>query len=427
MNISVTFNSTHHVLLASQFFLARRPVMDRRQDLVAHEILFCAPQTGANALTPDALPASVPVIADVCEHGLSRVIGDLRGILYIDAAALMSDIFDSLPADRLIFELSAAEELAPDVLARLQERVRSGFHFALVAERGSRAAHQLLPFVEGVRVDASGPLDAEIMALCHTFKAAGKRLLAEHVDTPLVFQRCLDLGFDFFQGYFFTVPTMQPGRTLTASQLAISELMGMIDSDADSAEIEHRLKTDVTLGLKLLRMANVPAFGGHRIDSLRQALMVLGRNQLQRWLQLMLYADAATEGRAVLPLLALAANRGRLVELLAQKLRPGNRGIADTGFTVGIMSLMDTLFSMPMEDILEQMPVVDEVADALLVREGYLGKLLSLAVYAEWANKNDVQLQLLLQDLKLSFQDLYALQLAAFEWSDEVARHARLG
>src|SRR5690606_2922208 len=130
-------------------------------------------------------------------------------------------------------------------------------------------------------------------------------------------------------------------------------------------------------------------------------------------------------GRPAQPLLAMAANRGRLIELLAQKLRPGNRSFADSGFTVGIMSLMDTLFSMPMAAILEQMPVGDEVKAALLGRAGFLGKLLSLAEQTEWANKSDAQLQMLLADLRLPFHDLYSLQLAAYEWSDAVARHAR--
>jgi EAL and modified HD-GYP domain-containing signal transduction protein len=426
MSISVTFNSTHRVLLASEFFLARRPVVDRQQDLVAHELLFCAPGQGSAAL-PDEQPAMASVIADVCQHGLARVIGDVHAILYVDHAALMSDMFRLLPADRIVLELAPADALEPDARERLVALAGAGFRFAALGNRDSAALRELLPLVEVVRIDVSGRDQAELPALCQGFKAAGKRLLAERVDTPESFELCRSLGFDFFQGYYFAVPRNDPARRLSSSEIAITELTALIASDADSADIEQRLKSDVTLGLKMLRMANVPAFGHHRIDSLRQALMVVGRNQLQRWLQLMLYAEAASDGRPALPLLAMAATRGRLVELAAQKLRPANRGVADSGFTVGIMSLMDTLFSMPMEDILRQMPVGEEVAAALLAREGYLGKLLSLAEYTEWAHKNDAQLQLLLPHLKLAFNDLYSLQLAAFEWSDAVVRHARTG
>lgn len=110
------------------------------------------------------------------------------------------------------------------------------------------------------------------------------------------------------------------------------------------------------------------------------------------------------------------------MELVAQKQRPGNRSIADTAFTVGIMSLMDAAFSMPMEDILKQVPVIDEVGDALLRREGYFGRLLSLVEYTEWQHTSDTVLLQAVRDMKLSYSDLYMLQLAAFEWSDHVTR-----
>lgn len=424
MSISVTFNSTHRVLLASEFYLARRPVIDRRQQPVAHELLLCAPQQ-VDAGLPDQQPAAASVIADVCQHGLPRVIGDLHAILFVDHTALMSDLFRLLPANRIIVVLAPAPVLDAALAARLTELNTAGFRFALLAHAGPDVLDDWLPLVEWVRIDVSAHGETELARLAGLFRATGKGLLAERVDTPALFQQCYALGFDYFQGYHFAVPQIDPARRLTASESAIMRVMTLLASDADSAEIEHGLKSDVALGLKLLRMANAPAFGQRHIDSLRQALMVVGRNQLQRWLQLMLYAEAAPEGRAAPPLLAMAATRGRLAELVAQKLRPGNRGIADSAFTVGIMSLMDTLFSMPMEAILEQMPVSEDVSEALLARIGTLGKLLSLTEYTEWAHKNDAQLQLLLQDLRLASHDLYSLQLAAYEWGDAVARHAR--
>ncbi|HEY4542504.1 MAG TPA: HDOD domain-containing protein [Noviherbaspirillum sp.] len=421
MSISVTFNSTHRVLLASEFFLARRPVVDRNLDLVAHELLFFAPQTGSTA-RPDEQTAAAPVIADVCTHGLVRVLGDRLGILYIDHAALMSDIFGMLPADRIVFELPARGALAPAAAERLAALCDAGFRFAAVDTGDEVALRALLPWVQGVRLDVSESDPAKLAPACTSLKAANKLLLAERVDTPQAFDACRALGFDFFQGYHFA--TARPGaeQRLGSSELAISALIALLASDADSAEIEQALKRDVALGLKLLRMANAPAFGYHHIDSLRQALMLVGRNQLQRWLQLMLYAREGDTPS--LPLLTMAATRARLIELLAQNLRPANRSIADSGFTVGIMSLMDTLFSMPMSEILADMPVGEEVVDALLHRAGYLGKLLELAELTEWAHNHDQRICQVLGELKLSARDLYGLQLAAYEWGDAVARHA---
>ncbi len=429
MSISITFNSAHRISLASEFFMARRPVVDRSQDLVAHELLFCtAAAEGEACMTTiaDDQPASASVIADVYQHGMGRVIGDRIGILHIDAGALMSDVFQFLPPENLMLELAGMRGVSTEVLDRLTQLGKAGFRFALAADDDGGDLdldlNALLPHIETVRIDITGKEDADLQRCCSRFKADGKNLLAEKVETIEQFRRCADLGFDLFQGYFFTRPQILEGKKLSPSQIAITELMALLASDADDSVIELSIKGDVSLGLNLLRLVNTPAISAHRIDSLRQAMMVLGRNQLQRWLQVMLYAEPGVHGASIMALTAQATMRGRLMELVSQKARPGNRSIADTAFTVGIMSLMDTLFSMSMETILQQIPVVDEVRNALLHRQGYFGKLLDMVEHTEWREETDALLLPAIRDLKLSYNDLYLLQLAAFEWSDHVTR-----
>ncbi|MGH8855094.1 MAG: EAL and HDOD domain-containing protein, partial [Telluria sp.] len=179
------------------------------------------------------------------------------------------------------------------------------------------------------------------------------------------------------------------------------------------------------LGLNLLRLVNTPAAGnGRRIESISQALMLLGRRQLQRWLQILLYAEPGVRGHNLSPLLMLATTRARLMELLAQRLRPGHRNVADVSFTVGMMSLMDTLFCIPMADIVEQIPVIDEVKAALLRRSGFFGELLRLAESIE--RMEDAQDDVLpaLHELSIDGDDLAELEVNAFEWSDKVVRYA---
>jgi EAL and modified HD-GYP domain-containing signal transduction protein len=173
--------------------------------------------------------------------------------------------------------------------------------------------------------------------------------------------------------------------------------------------------------LNLLRLVNSPGIGTtQRIETLNQALMVLGRVQLQRWLQILLYANHGKSSAIASPLLILATTRGKLLELIAQKLQPGNRSIADKSFTVGIMSLMDTLFGQPMEKILEQISVAQEVRDALLFRKGTYGDMLKLAEYAERLEDAGPLLGPTLKKLNLSTEDFSALQLTAFQWASNV-------
>jgi len=407
---------------ARDFFLARQPILDRRQELFAFELLFRAAAAGPANVTND-LSATASVIAHAAELGMGNVIGSSLGFINVNAEVLLSDFIHFLPKDRVVLEILETVEVDERIIARVEELAAAGFAIALddvVAE--SPNVQKLLPLADIIKVDISGLSDERVAALGRKFKQAGKRLLAEKVETPEQFQHCLDNDFDYFQGYYFARPTVLAGRRLTPSQIAIMRLMTQLASNAELSAIERGIKQDASLGMSLLRLVNAPSAGvSEQIHSLGHALKLLGRQQIQRWLQILLYAESDKSRGAASPLLALATTRGRLLELIAETIRPGDAGMAGTAFTVGILSLMDALFGSPMEEILRQLSVGDEVRRALLERSGIYGDMLRLAECIEKIDTACPQLAPLLERLGLSAEQLYALQVSAFEWSDAVS------
>lgn len=412
-------------LRVREFYLGRQPILDRHQALFGYELLFRNAPVGPAHVTND-LSATASVIAHAAQLGMERVVGDALGFVHADADVIMSDIFSFLPREKVVLEVMDTMPITPALLERMTELVGQGFSFALdnvTSDTGHIQA--LLPLVEYVKMDMRNMSLAELMKLAPRFRQDNKKLVAEKVETRDEFKNCLDLGFDYFQGYYFAKPVIMSGKKLSPSQLAVMELMTLVTSDADNLEIERAIKRDVSLALNLLRLVNTPAVGARqRIDSLSQAVTILGRRQLQRWLQIMLYAEPSKRGHSMTPLLMLATTRGRLLELLASKLRPSHRHAADIAFTVGIMSLMDTLFGIPMADILTQIPVNDEVAEALMFRGGFFGDLLKLAECIERIEEMDEHIIPTLRDLAMSTDELVELEMAAFEWSDNVVRYA---
>jgi EAL and modified HD-GYP domain-containing signal transduction protein len=424
---------TNLPLRVRDFYLGRQPVLDRNQALFGYELLFRDAGTSAAGMaqagiadTPGAgLNATAAVIAHTAQLGLARAIGDAACFLNVDADVLASDIFAFLPRERTVLEIVAGVRPNDALLARVAELSGHGFRFALDGVSDDNARLQrLLPLVRFVKLDMRATPRDVLAGLVPRLQAAGKQVIADKVEGRSVYQAALDLGFDYFQGYYFARPSTLGGRKLSPSQLAVLELMNLVTSDVDNADIERAVKRDVTLALNLLRLVNTPAVGARqRIDSIGQALIVLGRRQLQRWLQIMLYAEPSTRGHNQTPLLMLATTRGRLMELLAQRLRPGQRAIADIAFTVGIMSLMDVLFGIPMVDIVEQIPVSDEIHKALLKREGFFGELLKLSEHIEQADGADFVLPAL-KGLAISGDDMVEMEMSAFQWSDSVVRYA---
>jgi EAL and modified HD-GYP domain-containing signal transduction protein len=241
----------------------------------------------------------------------------------------------------------------------------------------------LLALVEIVKVDIQPLSRVELMQLVMKLKPLGKILLAEKVDSREQMEQCLKLGFSLFQGYYFAKPVIIACKKLDHSQLSLMKLMGLLLSDADTTKIEEALKPEPGLTVNLLRMTNsVGAGTSEHITSLRHAITVLGRRQLQRWLQLLVFASGKQQGTTN-PLLLLAATRGRLMELLAGELRPGDPGFADQAFMAGIMSLMPALIGQPIQEIVAPLGIAADVRDALCEGSGPLGHLLKLAESSE--------------------------------------------
>lgn len=412
-----------HSQRVKEFFLARQPILNRAQGLVAYELLFRRADAGSASVIDD-LAATAAVIEHATELGMENVIGGSLGFVNIDATVLMSDFVQFLPRDKVVLEILETVKVTDSVVARVVELKQAGYTFALddvIAD--SDDIRKLLPLVDIVKIDIAGMPPSTLSQLSARFRLTKKKLLAEKVENIEEYNRCLELGFDYFQGYYFAKPAVLSGKKLSPSQLALMQLIGLLNSDAENIEIERVIKHDASLGLTLLRMANSPALGtGAHIISLGQALMVLGRRQLQRWLQILLYAEPSKSAGTLSPLLVLATTRGKLLELMANKLKPGNHNMADIAFTVGIMSLMDALFASPMEKILEQIPVTDAVRDALLSRAGIYGEMLTLAEAVENLEKSGSLVMPVLQSLQLSIEDLYDMQLSAYEWSEQVSR-----
>jgi len=412
-------------LRVREFYLGRQPILDRNQNLFGYELLFRNAPVGPAHITTE-LSATAAVIAHASQLGMERTVGDALGFVNVDADVVMTDIFSFLPREKMALEICATEPVTPQLLARVEELAGQGFRFALADVSGENdTVAALLPWIEYVKMDMRSTPLSTLMKLAPRFRQQKKKLVAEKVETREEFKNALDLEFDYFQGYYFSRPVIMSGKKLSPSQLAVMELMTLVTSDADNVDIERAIKRDVSLALNLLRLVNTPAVcARQRIDSLSQAVTMLGRRQLQRWLQIMLYAEPSKRGHSMTPLLMLATTRGRLLELLAGKLRPSQRHVADIAFTVGIMSLMDTLFGMPMAEILAQIPVNDDVSQALLHREGFYGDLLKLAECIERIEEMDEHIIPALRNLAMSTDELVELELAAFEWSDNVVRYA---
>ena len=368
-------------------FLGRQPILDRNQQLFAYELLFrsAGADQGNFASFIDGNQATATVIVNAfSEFSLADALGPYQGFIKVDLGLLFSDLINALPPHAVVLEILDTVPQTPETISRCEQLRQAGYILAthVRPEALDLDGKPLLKIAEVIKVDVSRVEPERLRQLAPALKCLRKTLLAEKVENNTQMRLCHELGFDLFQGYYFARPTVIEGKRLQSSETALLRLLGLISQDADTAAIEAVFKQEPVLTINLLRLTNSAGSGlATRITSLRHAITLLGRRQLLRWLQLLLYSGASSSAPAVSPLLQLAATRGRLMELLVDRtpdVRQCGRDLVDQAFMVGILSLMPALLGTGAGTVLAQLPLAAPVHDALGERRGVLGDLLTL-------------------------------------------------
>ncbi|MBV8659944.1 MAG: EAL domain-containing protein [Burkholderiales bacterium] len=406
-----------------QFFLGRQPIVGRNQELVAYELLFRSGHDN-HAQVADDVAASAAVMQHAFTGlGLQAVLEDKLGFINLSESLLMSDVIEVLPRERVVLEILETVPLTPAVIERCRALRAAGYRLALDdVIRFDEAQRAILPLIEVVKLDILAMDREETERLVRALRPFNAKLLAEKIDSPLQHDFCRSLGCDLFQGYFFAKPTILTGRPVQPSSMMLLKLLGQVATDADTSELEETLKHAPDLTVHLLRLVNSVSFGvAHKVSSVRTAITLLGRAQLHRWVQIMVFAQQSGAAVSSNPLVQTAAVRGRLMEDITLKLQPGNNPASDRAFMVGMLSLIDALFGKPMTEIIQPMNLEEDLRDALVSRTGSLGEMLKLVECLELADP-DVTNAMLINYPELDVDDLNAFQVEAMTWAGRLGK-----
>lgn len=403
---------------ASEFFIGRQSILDRHQDLAGFELLFRSGQKNSANFVDNVTATSAVINHAFNELGFKTILGKYRGFINVDDKLLMDDMIELLPREQVVIELLESIEINDAVVERCKYLKSKGYMLALDdVNQYSDNLEPLRGCIDIIKIDLKlSGLNNLNDTISHLRNWPAK-LLAEKVDNPDEAKQCMDAGFHLFQGYHFAKPIIITGKRLSHSELALMRLLGMVISDAETPQIEQVFKQNPGLSFNLLRLTNSAAAGAHgKITSVGNAITVLGRRQLQRWLQLLMYTN---DSKAAFPdpLLQLAATRGKTMELLVQNFDNNSKELEDHAFMVGIMSLMNTLLGMPLAEIVAPLDPPASVRDALLSRSGLLGKLLTLIESLENYNMEEAN-QLLEELTPLTIDQINKAQLEALTWSN---------
>ncbi|QEM67985.1 EAL domain-containing protein [Geobacter sp. FeAm09] len=405
------------------FFLGRQPILNRKQEIVGYELLFRATTVNRAEFESYSQASTSVITSALSNFGLQEVLGGKVGFINVYLGLFLSELLELLPIGQSVLELLENIKLDGQVAERCRELRKLGFKLALDDHVYNPDYHEIYSAVDYVKIDILETSPEQLPEIVRKLRQWPLKLLAEKVETFEQFETCAALGFDYFQGYFFERPVVLNRKRLDVSGRAMLTLLQQLTADAPLEELEQTFKENPSLSYNLLRLVNSVALGmREKIKTLRHAILMLGTNHLRRWIQLSLFSGNDSRGIDN-PLLEMAAVRGRLMEtLMLQKLQqPSSSEQSEEAFMTGILSLLDVLFETPMDEIISNLNLNEEICSALLDRSGRLGDLLLLAEKLEVTDFDAVTS--LLERCGITLDELLAAQLEAFNWRSGIIAH----
>lgn len=246
---------------------------------------------------------------------------------------------------------------------------------------------------------------------------SGAKLFVYGIGSMETFEWCAKNGFNYFAFGGLDTPE-HTGQSKDSSRVSLMRLLSLVAADADAATMEEVFKLEPKLAFELLRLVNSASFGTSKeITNFGQAIMVLGRRQLQRWVQLLMFSLRKEGDDSPDILMQRAAERGRIMELLSKE--GGEKTDQEHAFMTGVFSMLDILMETPLEELLKSVSLPQPVEDALLEREGRLGALLDLVCATE--RRDFAGVQQMLSSLGIAPGTLSRFQLDAIFWALKVA------
>jgi c-di-GMP-related signal transduction protein len=409
--------------VAESVYVGRQPILDVDGAIVAYELLFRdGPENRARV--QDDVQATAHVVArTVGEIGVTAVLGENPGYVNMSRELMFDDIVHVMHPQRFVLELLEHIEFDEALLRRCAQLREAGFRLALDdVTRLDDTLMRVLPSVDIVKVDLLAAERSQLPQLTSAVRQQGKRLVAEKVETVEDFEAAKQLGFDYFQGYFFARPQVLSARRASPARGSLMRLLSVLTSDPDMRELEGELKRNPDIVVQLMRLANSSAFSrGKRVSSLREAIAATGTRQLTRWTQLLLYAEGRSLPWRSDPLLQLVGTRARFMELAAQTLHPADEAFSEEAFMTGIFSLVHVVLDMQPVEILDKLHLSADIRAAILDGAGELGALLGIARAAEHGDAQAIDAsrhgQTALDVLTPAV--LATLQVEAAEWFEE--------
>jgi EAL and modified HD-GYP domain-containing signal transduction protein len=392
-------------------FVARQPIFNRHRRIFAYELLFRDGISNAFPVMDGGVATSNLLSSSFFTVGIDNITNGHRAFINFTEDMLVKGIPAMFPTSAIVVEILENVTPAADVIWACQNLVNKGYMLALDDFVYDQKFVPLLDIARIVKIDFTlSPLD-QILEMVEIAKKYQCKLLAEKIETYEEYKLAYDMGFVYFQGYFFSRPEVLQNKEISSSQMVYMQLLLEINRAEFKVDtLENLIKQDVAISYKLIKYLNSAYYSRLQpIASLRQAIAFLG----ERGTRLFVSVIATSKLSETKPdeLIRISCIRARFLELVGSQLH------AESGelFLLGLFSLLDAMLDSSMEYLMKHLPVAPDITLALVHKAGPLYPYLHLIQMYEIGNWNE--LDTAMQGLNLDSTKVIASYLDAVRWA----------
>jgi EAL and modified HD-GYP domain-containing signal transduction protein len=348
-------------------FVARQPIFNIHKKIYAYELLF---RTGMDNVFPDLdgeTATSSLLSSSFFTIGIEQISGGNRAFINFTEELLLKETPTMFPAGNIVVEVLEDVSPTPEVIDACKNLISKGYELALDDFVFSEEWRPLVAMAKVIKIDFRLTGMDEIKKIVETVTPYGCELLAEKIETYDEFRQAKDMGFIYFQGYFFAKPEILKNKDIPSSQITLLQLITEVNrTKFDMDKLEHLINQDVSVSFKLLKYLNSAFFYRVQpISSIRQAIAFLGERGIRQFVSLVVTSKLAENKPP--ELIRTSIIRARMLELISEELGMSN---SSDYFMLGLFSLVDAMLDNSMDYLMEQLPLTEVVKDALCRHEG---------------------------------------------------------
>lgn len=362
-----------------EIFLARQAIYDKKGNVIAYELLFRNSKENYFSENIDEEKATIKLIANCGTIGLGKLTNNKRAFINFPRGVLLKDMISLLSAENIVVEILENVEATEDILLYLRELKEKKYILSLDDVSNKERCSQFGDLIDIYKIDFMAADKEERKLILSEIRKINPRaeLLAEKIENEDEYKEALEDGYSYFQGYYFSRPVMVSEKDISVRNINCFNIMvELLDPEFNLDKVENIIKSDVAISYKLIKFLNSSKFGFlQEITSIRQAIMMLGRNELKKWLSLIAISEMHNNNEEVTNSSIVRACFCELIALEIAKEKASN------AFMTGLFSNLDNFINKDMIDIIKDIPLSGDVKEALLGADNIIGNILKL-VYA---------------------------------------------